>query len=268
MILRKKNLPKEAIEKIAVCLCCCLFLPSSLFAILIGNPSTPAILEEGILIQETPVNLRVGYAATFIGDQKLRVFKRGEEKYTQLRVPSRMQVFSLTLNVKERADFSLFSGSALIFPRFQSENFLYELKSRESFFVAGGGKILLIENHDFSFGIDGKYFFFRSRIASCLRNSAPFSFSGGFLQIKEWQITPAISYKTGYLIPYFGIPCRFTKMQMVLSFVEGAHLQFKSLHKAGICLGVSISPFVGAFLNLEGEWLSENAFTLSSEIRF
>ncbi len=247
----------------------CLFFPMALCALMTGNPSAPSILEEGIWSQDVPVNLRMGYHAMWIGDQKLRVFKSDEEKFTSLRIPTRMQIFSLTLNVKERFDFSLFSGSERMFLRLQMQNALYELKSRQSFFVAGGAKFLIIENKEFSFGIDGKYLFFRAHPSSFLKNATPFSFKGGEIQQKEWQVTPAISYKTGILIPYFGIPCRFAKVKLkYLPFIDHPLLELKSLHKAGICLGVTISSGREVFLNLEGEWLSENGSILSSELRF
>ncbi len=246
-----------------------LFFPALGFSLFVDNPSSPSILEEGIFSKDAPVNLRVGYHTSIVGDERLRVYKSEEEKFVSLRAPARMQVFSLILNVKERADLSLFSGSDLVFLRLQMKNHVYDLKSRESFFVAGGGKILLIENKEFSFGVDGKYLFFRTHVSTFYKDAAPLPFFGSLMQLKEWQITPLISYKTGFLIPYFGIPCRFAKMHVKhLPFVESALLQLKSLHKAGICLGVTISPCLGTFVNLEGEWLSENSFNLSSEVRF
>jgi hypothetical protein len=244
-------------------------LPSFLSAFLVGNPASPSLLEEGVVFKESCVNLRVGYHASFIGDERLRVYKDEEEKFTSLRIPARMQIFSLTLNIKERADLCLYSGSDLLFPRIQMGNTVYELKSGSSFFVAGGGRMILVENNDFSFGLDGKYLFFKTHIASLYKNRQPLASVHSYLELKEWQVTPAISYKSGFLIPYFGIPCRFAKMQINhLSFVESSVLRLRSMHKAGLCLGISISPCTQAFLNLEGVWLDENVFTISSEVRF
>ncbi len=244
-------------------------IPSFLSAFLVGNPSAASLLEEGVIFKESCADLRVGYLASFVGDERLRVYKDEEEKFTSLRIPARLQIFSLTLNIKERADLCLYSGSDLLFPRIQMGETVYELKSGASFFVAGGGRIILVENNDFSLGLDGKYFFFKTHMASLYENSHPLSSAHTYLKLKEWQVTPAISYKSGFLIPYFGVPCRFATMHLShLPFVENDVLRLKSMHKAGICLGVSFSPCTKAFLNLEAIWLDENMVTLSSEVRF
>ena len=251
----------------------CLFslVIKTLFAMNAGNPSIPAILQEGVcLSDERSFNFRIGYEQSFIEDRKLRFAKRLQnEGFSIENVKGQMNLALLSLNIMERFDVYGKFGEANYFPSFTHSQNRYELRTCFGGYYYGGFRLALWEVKDTIFGVEGGYGFFRAATKFFYENKYPIeNVDFGFFS-REWYINAGISHKISYFIPYLGVSICDIKAKIKRThFFNKQQLRLDDREKTGFFLGATFTRASFFFLNVEAHFYNERSYSVSGEMRF
>jgi hypothetical protein len=243
--------------------------PFFLEATLASNPSTPEILETGFIIKDTNfVNFRLGMEGQSIRDERLKFVKEDRDLFFHLpRFGGWRNLWSFTLNIIERADlYGMMGEEQAKISFFLGNNFL-QMQSDPRFIGRTGGRLVLVQRKNFTLGAEGNYLWFHTRIKRMLQNGHPLSDQPTFL-FKGWQVSVGASYKIGWFIPYIGAVVRDMKWHFKHFPLVEKKLELVTRHKAGLSLGVTLSPGDKIFLNTELRCINESSWGSSLELRF
>ena len=249
-----------------------LFFPGFyLFSAPNGNPSEPAIIQEGFMIPDTKwYNFRVQYQV-YDGEDLLMKFK--SDVRDSGFVLRKLKAFSnsgiLTFNIKERLDIYAEIASFYLEPEFRQSSNLYVSKSETDFLYRGGFKVVFFEILKFTLGGDVKYSYFSAPASFLTQNDVPQNDNNLKFTLKQWQIGLGVSQKIALLRPYLGIAYDGTSMRIEnFSFFQNRPMGLKFQKKAGMFLGASLSMGSFIMLNAEIRMVNERSTTFSGQIRF
>ena len=247
-----------------------LFLfPFFLFAAPVGNPSFPAIIEEGFIIPDFKwVNFRLGYQVYDVEDLVMQFDDLAKENDFHLR---KIKAFSntgiFTLNIKERLDLYTEIGSFRIEPEFRNSTALYVSKSENDMLYRAGAKLIFFEIFDFTLAGDVKYSLFWASSSFLTRNDRPINDDLKF-SLKEWQIAVGLAQKISILRPYIGVAYRDTQIKIKNAPFVITDLQLTFEKKAGLFLGTSASLGSYVMINAEIRLVNERSSSFLVELRF
>jgi hypothetical protein len=134
-----------------------------------------------------------------------------------------------------------------------------------------GGKLLIFNWDEASFGIDGKYQRGYPHVKWDSISGVSFS-SAAKVLYQEWQVGGAVSYECNLLVPYFGI--KFSNVNAQVRNVaenmelETSRFKMKSRHQIGMCLGCSLGTGNYFDINLEVQLIDEQGVTLAGNVLF
>lgn len=256
-----------------------LFLFSShfLFASIVGNPSSPVIFNKGLFFKNRALDLRAGYYFSNIYRAEFE-----DEIITEDSSNSYLKLVSqgaiLTLDFKRWLDiYALVGNSKLKIER--------QIRTNENLSWAVGARALLFKIAHFDFTLSGAYFRSKMDTSYFLIDDLVFPIlteNFGFLY-EEYQTSFAISYRIKNLIPYLGTTYLYSNT-LTPSPSEKGLLRFpypnqdltndffsskiKNSKNWGVVAGVTLISDETINLNLESRMLDQNAFNISSELKF
>ena len=247
-----------------------IFFIINIFSAPNGNPSYPAVIEEGFFIPDTLWwNFRFGYDLYNSSDLVMQFSDLNkEEGYVLRKIEANSNTANITLNIKERIDIYTEIGPFLIEPEFRIGSLLYRTRSDVNILYRGGFKVALFEIFDFTIGTDVKYSYFTSDLSYATRNEAPINNALTNFIFKEWQIGVGLAQKIALLRPYIGVAYKDTQIKMKnITYLSNSHLDLTFLKKAGMFLGSSLSMGSFLLLNAELRFVNERSVTVALQIR-
>jgi hypothetical protein len=245
-----------------------LFFTSSLLAVPIGNPASPALLEKGFFISDLRgSNLQLGVVGDDLNQKRFKPRRQsralGIHKVT---LQGTSEVGTLTWNLFERCNIQVELGSG---------NYQWRWKQRGNLFVSGYAKngciwsgnlkAVIIQVRDTTIGADlhaGGWSWMKGHAEAGGIPEAGMSRS--FL--RYWQIGAGLTQKIGPLFPYIGLAANGSRMKIYPLETGTGRLQ--SRHKIGLFLGCTLTKGDPIFLNLEWRGTFEQGLSIAGAVRF
>jgi hypothetical protein len=240
------------------------------FCTYIGNPSTPALLQEGWFFSDkNPVNIHVGGYGFVSSDEVLRFQKRyRDQSYRLSKMWGTISAGSLALNLFERFDLYLNVGSGCYRSRFFYQNQRFEGKSKDGIFYKAGAKAVIFERGPVSFGLDAQYMLFDAKSRFLLRDKVPLVEPNLKYYFKQWQIAAALSVQIYSMIPYIGLDIRDMDFKLKRAQNIDYRLELKERHRIGVYFGSSVSMGPSIVMDTEFHLINERSATVSAKVRF
>ncbi|MES2273002.1 MAG: hypothetical protein V4487_02285 [Chlamydiota bacterium] len=221
----------------------------SLFGAFIGNPSMPALLEEGFFISDRCwSNPQVGFSYDFLLQKTLRPCHHCSSS-KESKIWGNSQVGEIIWNIRERFNLGARLGSARAEWQWMQQG--QKFGGRGGVFLwSGDAKLILLEVKDTSFATD----------------VSGGGWDGARLKLRYWQVNLALTQKFRFFAPYLG--CSFNQTRVNICSSSAGLARFFSKRIAGPFIGCSVSN--GAYVLLNGEWRGwfEEGVTLSAQVRF
>jgi len=246
---------------------CCFFLHAAPN----GNPSYPAIIEEGFFIPDTSwINFRLGYQ---VYDSSNLHMEFGDDQKNSGFVLRKIKAYSnagnFTLNIKERLDLYIEIASYYLEPEFRNGSILYKAKSEKDLLYRGGVKLALFEIRDFTLGVDVNYSIFFASSSFLTQNDTSVDEGNLKYELKEWQIGVGLAQKISFLRPYIGVAYKDTDIKLKNApFLQNQTADLSFQKKTGMFLGSSASMGSFFLFNIELRFVNEKSVTYSAQIRF
>ncbi len=245
--------------------------PCFVFSAYIGNPSSPALLQEGVFFSDKwPVNCSLSFDATKLFNDKDK-FKPTwqEEGFQNAKMKGETYIASVVLTILERLDCYAGVGIMHMHPSFKRDGYYYKGRSKSHPACRLGAKILLFEVNNFSFGADVKYLTFHFRTTDFTVNPLPPEEEEYKLNLTEWQIALGISYQVKWFSPYIGLDVRNMEILMKDTDIsEKGRIKMINRHKTGVYCGFSFVLTTSLSITAEARFVSEQAVTVQIRRRF
>jgi hypothetical protein len=248
-----------------------LFVQLALFATLlaapIGNPSSPAQLEEGFFIPDTSFsNVQIGFTGDYLLQKRMRGCHATKAiKLHDGKIEGTSNNADVVFSVWERFNFLGHVGIGECQWKWKQQDEMIVGQSGSGLVWSGGAKAILLELFDTSLAMDaqaGGWDFMKGHS----------SLNGAFIpgtncvKLRFWQVGAAISQRISLLTPYIGCMANQTRFQVTHLQTGSAH--FHSQFVLGPFAGCSMSNGSKFFLNLECRGGFEEGVSLSGQIRF
>ena len=253
-----------------------LLLPLRAFALYNGNPSLPAMPEEGAFIaSEDWLGIKLGYLLDDVYNRKLHMegqdlkHCRKTGQYDSLR-----NLGVLTFNFMDRVEVfgTLGSLSMKISHRpFAGKTVSYH--SNAHFAWGVGGRAILAWWGDLQLALNASWQDSSPGLSSFKVNQRSQSVRYATASYREWQVGMGTSYCLEWFIPYVGIDysdfrTRINHLGSISSLIPSKHVTFKSFYPFGLYFGFGLSPYRAFNVNVEARCINENAISLSADFRF
>ncbi len=213
--------------------------------------NSAALLQKGFFIPDTAfANFRLGACFDNVTSKNL---KTNHSNISKPKSKDWVLKGSITLNLKEFIDFFGSMGEQNLSLEFYQKNQKIHLHNAKSFYGEVGSRVTLIQIKNTSFAASVKY-----ALSHTSNDFAP--------SFHQWFITTGLSQKVFLLYPYFTISFMGTNLNVHPS--KGSKIEFENEDRIGITTGISLSTGSYIFLNVEGLFLNETAYSISSEVRF
>lgn len=268
--------PHSYIENI--CKFLLFFLPLILCAASVGNTSAPEILQKGFFTScNSLFDIRAGYEGDFVSDGRMKQYDEGNGRVDQYKQWTNSA--TLTFNAFERVDTYAVFGSSKTKADWRFENrsddtnHRIEIETQYNFLWAVGGRIVLYNWSNTSFGVGGRYSSCHYQPTDCISDGIPISKAGSHFNWGEWQCNFDISYKISLFTPYIGTKYSNAKTQLSdfsrpISNSLTRSNSFKNRVSLGLYIGCTLSTGRYFMFNIEGRLVDEEAITVSGEFRF
>lgn len=249
---------------IAITICVILVASANLFAAPVGNPAKP-VLEKG----DTP--FKVGAELDFVTERDLDV--SGEDVAIE---KLNWYAGKLSHAMSDKVDLYTLLGAANA--EFSEKYSGVDLKAEtETAFAWGLGATILLKEFDngIRVGIDGRYRQVEPDIDKLILNNVEYAIPSGSVtnvsaEYKEWQVALGISKELGQFVPYGGIKYNDveTSLEAKISGTTYKTDDINSDGVFGIFVGCDFLPSKNFSVGVEGRFIDETAFTVSSTFRF
>ncbi len=245
---------------------------SPLFALYNGNPAEPDMIEKGFFVSECfPVNVKLGYQGDFVLDRFLKA-REGVSCRVD-RFQSRSDQGVVTLNIYNTFEMygSLGAMDCEFSLRPHKDGKRREFQTDYRLTWGAGGKLLIFNWEQATFGIDGKYQRGYPHVKWDSINGVAFS-SESRVEYREWQVGGAVSYECDLLIPYVAV--KFSNVDTTVDQIAGnmelgtSRFKMKSRHQVGMSLGCSLSTGNYFDINIEIQLIDEQGITLAGNVQF
>ncbi len=249
-----------------------LFSPS-LFALYMGNPAAPAIIEEGFFFcKENWLAVKAGYQRDWVFDRDMKAVSKISGRMDDFEYLADQGV--LTFNIIDRIELYGSAGAATFCASNRpTSGVRNEYQTHDQFIWGIGLRGNFYDWKGLSFGIDGSYTRAQPTIRWLTANGAPVNPRGGSkLVFQEWQIGLGAAYQIDIFIPYLGVKYsnaygRFKNLPSGF-LPNGTHFKTKNRRKFGMVLGATLSNGNRFAATVEARLIDEQAITLAAEIKF
>ena len=249
----------------------------ALFALPCGNPASPHIIEEGLLISPASwVNCRVGYEGNFVSNRRL---KKSEFNNRIDHFEMDMNAGTFTVNVQNRLDLYAVGGEARMqsYWRFVETNQTpsrVEFETKYRWAWSGGARAVFFDWGRTSLELGGRYLTSKPKVLWLTKNGTPIAFNKAKCHFSEWQLDLGIAYHADLFFPYLGI--KYSRAKVRVSEIDAAiigdeethHVRMKNRRKVGMMLGCGVSNGKYFLLNIEARLFDEDAASVTGEFRF
>lgn len=261
----KVVLKPYAIRSLVLFLSCAV----SAHASFLGNPASPAILEQGFFISDTNwSNIQLGFAEDALFQKKF--FARQSSKDLRLRrasIQGMSRAGCLAWGIAERFNLQCELGSGQFFWRWKQDvNTAISGKVAEGLIWSGDAKLVVFEIQDTLLAVDvhaGGWDWMRGFAQS---NGVPLPGTVAS-EMRYWQVGAALAQKIVRLfVPYFGVAVNRSRLKM--RKLESGVGWLRSSHSIGPFVGCTVTEGTLFFLNLEWRGGFEQGFSVSGQVRF
>ena len=250
-----------------------LSLKGHLFALYMGNPALPGIIEQGFFFStENWFAVKTSYERDWVFDRDMKAVSS---------ISGRMDDFEyiadqglLIFNIIDRIEIYGSGGamriSASHIPLRGVRN---EYETHDQFTWGIGGRGLFAEWGNCSFGIDVKYQRAHPTIKWMTQNGTPVNPRvGSKISFHEWQVGLGVSYQVALFYPYIAVKysnaqARFKHLPTGF-FPNTRHFKVKNRRKFGMAIGTTLSNGSRFDVSVEARIIDEQAITLAAQIKF
>lgn len=250
-----------------------LFLTPKLFALYMGSPSAPEMMDQGFFFsKENWFAVKVGYQRDWVFDRNMRAVSKVSGRMDDFDSISDQGV--LTINLINRIEIFGSAGAT----RFHAMHrpvvsACCKYESHDQFTWGIGGRALLFSWKGASFGIEGGYQKAHPTLKWIALNGAPITPRGSSeLSFHEWQVGLGVSYQVDLFTPYLGAKysnagASFKNLPSELLPI-GPYFKTKSQRKFGMVIGTTLSNGNRFAATLEARLIDEQSITLAAEAKF
>lgn len=235
----------------------------SVHAAYVGNPSNPAILEEGVWISDLCwSNARVGVSGDYLIQKRLRACHASHLRHSQPEMQWVLAVGDIDWNVRERFDAKILFGAITNFElKWLQDKKKLKGNSHQGFYWGAKSSLIVLEIQDTTLGVDvhvGGINGIRGSISNTRE-----SFSSRFYY---WQLAAGISQALRSFRPYIGgVVNHFT---CIVSPKFLRKIRLHDLVKTGLYEGCSLNLGTRGLIGIEARQFFESSITFSGELRF
>jgi hypothetical protein len=243
----------------------------SLYALYLGNPAEPQIIDEGFFIsQDSLFSVKVGYQGDFVFDRKLRAFDGATGRIDRFNIWMNQGV--LTLNILDRfeAYASVGSITTSFWDRPHIDHQRREYETHDKWTAGGGLKLIVMQWGNTVLGADGKLQYGAPHIKWATVDGISYA-TGARVVYREWQVGLAVSHTVDLFTPYIGATYSHVKGEvehLSHTVYPRSHFKFRCRDHFGMAVGCSLSSGKKVDLNLEARMFSEQAVTGAANVKF
>lgn len=238
-----------------------------LFGAPVGNPTLPALLEEGFLIPDTHwSNPQFGFSFDYLIQKKIRCCH--SSKSLGLRkgfISGASEIGTLVWSIRERFNIQLELGSGQYSWGWQQKGRNVLGRSSGGVLWGGDAKLIILGIKDTTFAIDAQAGGWDWMNGSSTSNGFA---SGDHVNslLRYWQLGAALTQKIQFFAPYLGFAVNRTRLK-VWHLPTGTG-RFHARHQIGPFGGCSISSGNRFLANIEWRGWFEEGLSFSAQIRF
>ncbi|HSX38546.1 MAG TPA: hypothetical protein VLE95_06925 [Chlamydiales bacterium] len=253
-----------------------LSFPHLLQAMLIGNPAEPSLEKQGIIASSGSwISLRLAFLEDFVYHQRFKdEFNINGCASTKTFAKLSTNAGMATLNFEERLDlYGIFGSSCLSLNQ--------EMKSKQQFSWGFGGKLLLFEMHNLSFGLDIKYFAANQKPLCFLCEGLAFNLVDEFqFKYSETQFALGACLRYTYIAPYVHATYLIAKIEPepIIALVrwpleetilvDAVCKSIVAQRRWGLAVGATLLSDSKASLSVESRMFNQNAIDINLDVRF
>lgn len=244
----------------------------SLYAMVIGNPAEPAILEKGILFKSSWSSVRFGYLSDWVYKQPFKEEFLFSEK-TRTKNEFSTYAGMATVNFLKRLDLYGYLGST----QMQIDAQIF---AKQAFSWCVGTKLMFLKHKNLFFGADIKYFETIQKPKFFVIEELPFNIVNNY-HSKYFDLQAAIgtTYRMGLFAPYIHatyiyshispepplVLVRFPDIDEISDVIIPSLISRKNW---GMAVGFSLIDISKASLSFEWRTFNQNALNVNGELRF
>lgn len=239
-----------------------------MFAVPIGNPSAPSLIEEGFFIPDTSLmNVQSGFLGDWLSQQRF-VARTSSQALGLHRaeLKGESQIGNLTWNIAERLNIQIEMGSGRFYWQWKQKGNVAILGHLSGGMLwNGSAKLIILEIKDTTFAADvhaGGWDWMKGHATS---NGAPLA-KTVCSEMRFWQVAAALSQKFNAFIPYIGVVANRTRLK--ISKLESGIGWLRSRHTLGPFLGCTLTKGTDIALNIEWRGGFEQGAAISGQVRF
>jgi len=241
----------------------------SLSALPYGNPSSPSILQQGFVISDTATaNLKFGMLEIPYYYPDIKINHRDRRlSYMNPTASGGGVLGQVTLNIKERVELIASIGAEQMGVTYSYSNIKRHYDVQGFLMGSLGGKLVFIEIGNWTLGLGALVYYGEGSPTAYYENDIPSSTGNVSFIHKGWQAGGALSYRAGWLIPYFGLMGRDYRMEMKnlqerdeLMLYPSSHLDF--------FVGATIATVYKVSLEIESHFINDSMLSFLMQIRF
>lgn len=253
-----------------------LFFPYALGAMLIGNPAEPSLDKVGLF---TPPDSWVSFRVAFLEDYVYR--QRFKDEFI-LEGTERTKTFAklstnagmATLNFEDRLDlYGIFGASRLQLNQ--------EIFSTMQFSWGFGGKLVIFEAKNLTFGLDIKYFVAKQKPRYFLSEGLAFNVVDDFqFKYNETQFALGTCYRYQFIAPYLYATYLISKIDPdptialiqwpfdTTILADALCKSFVAQRRWGMAIGATLLSGSKTTLSVESRMFNQNAIDVNLDVRF
>ena len=233
----------------------------------IGNPSAPALLEEGFVLPDTSwIHPQFGFIGDYLAQKKMRSCHSSKHLHLHKAFLSgTSELATASWSLREKFNLQLQAGSGQFSWRWQQMGKNIEGRSSGGVVWAGDAKLIILAVKERTFAADaqaGGWDWMRG--ASTI--NAVHSTKNAISQLRFWQLAFALTQKIGLFAPYLGYAVNASRFKV--SHLPTGTGRIRSHQKTGPFGGCSLSTGNRFLGNFEWRGWFEEGVTLSAQVRF
>jgi hypothetical protein len=242
------------------------------FALYLGNPASPDMVEKGLFIAEDAfLDFKIGYQVDFIFDKRLKSYAGARSRVDTFEGQLTQGVF--TVNCVDRIEgyASVGSMESCFSHRPRPQHFIREYQTNYRVTWGVGGRILVYEWGNSFLGIEGGYQWAYPHIKWDALNGTSFT-TDATMRYREWQIGVGFAHRIEMLIPYLAV--KYSNVQAKLSSLRHnlalshSHFKMRNRDHFGLVLGCTLTTGKWFDANIESRMIDEQAVSLAGNLKF
>ncbi len=229
------------------------------FPVLIGNPSSPSVLEEGLLIPDTDwSNVQGGFYLDFLLQKKLSSSKANKAFLSGV---SEMGFF--LWSIRDRFNLEVVLGSGQFDFRYHRNGSFISGDLKGGLLWGADAKLVLFQTKDTTFAFSGSLGGWDWMEGAALQHERFQAYAKSLF--RYWQIAVAFTQQISCFFPYLGIAWNRTRFQVWNAASSVTMHAWCDIGPFGGCSLSNGNPFL---LNIEWRGWFEEGLSLSFQLRF